>query len=82
MNNGTQASEPNFLSSTEVAAALATSQSTVSRMVTAGRIAPAFQAPGIRGQRFFHRADVDALVREEREQLRARLQRMDQAVPA
>ena len=82
MNNGTQTSEADLMSSSEVAAALATSQSTVSRMVAAGRLVAAFQASGIRGPRYFRRADVERLVAEEREALRARLERMSPAVPA
>ena len=41
-----------------------TDPSTISRLVTAGRLTPAFQAPGPRGAYAFQRRDVEALASE------------------
>lgn len=82
MTKSDDAATPDLVSTSQVAEVLGVGASTVSRMVTAGRLEPAYRAPGIRGAFFFRRADVDALVREERDQLRARLARMDESVPA
>lgn len=40
------------------ARALGVHPSTVSRLVTEGKLTPATKAPGVRGAMFFHQADV------------------------
>ena len=51
------AKEPEFLASSEVAARLGINKSTLSRWVKAGRIKPAYTAPG--GAQYFTLAEVE-----------------------
>lgn len=52
-----------LLTSAQVAERFGVDVRTVARWVNSGRLAPAFQAPGLRGARLFRPEDVDALAR-------------------
>lgn len=47
-----------------VAEMLSADRSTISRMVTRGRLEPALRMAGPRGPMLFHRSDVEALLAE------------------
>ena len=53
-----------LLTTTQAAERLQVSVPTLNRWVRQGRIAPAVQAPGVRGARLYDPADVDALAAE------------------
>lgn len=50
-----------LLSSRDAATLLGRTVSSVHRYVDLGQLSPALQADGLRGAKFFHRADVEAL---------------------
>lgn len=50
-----------LIRSADAAAMLAIDRSTLSRWVKAGKLTPAVEGSGIRGERFFAREDVEAL---------------------
>ena len=52
----------------EVAAMAGRDVRTVNRWVLTGKLKPAVQTPGTRGARMFHVADVEALLKAERDQ--------------
>ena len=53
-----------FLTSKQVAERLQCSVSTISRMVTAGRLIPAMKLDGLRGAMWFSEDDIDTLMQE------------------
>lgn len=53
-----------LLTTTQAAERLQVSVPTLNRWVRQGRIAPAVQAPGVRGARLYDPADIDALAAE------------------
>lgn len=53
-----------LLTSAQVAERFGVDVRTVARWVNAGRLTPAIEAPGLRGARFFHPDDVEALAAE------------------
>lgn len=53
-----------LLSTADVAAEFDRTHVTISRWVRAGKLTPAVEGQGIRGARFFRRADVERLKRE------------------
>ncbi|WP_282824093.1 helix-turn-helix domain-containing protein [Gulosibacter sediminis] len=57
------ANEMQLLSTAEVAIELGCSHSTVSRWVRAGKLKPAVEGAGLRGPRFFRRAEVQRIKR-------------------
>ena len=56
---------PKHLSSAEVAAALGCNVRQVSRLVAAGTLTPAVQAPGLRGAFLFDPAEVARVKRQQ-----------------
>lgn len=59
---------PDNLSSAEVCSELSIDRSTLSRWVAAGKIAPAFKLPGLRGPFVFTRDEVDRVRAEDKAQ--------------
>lgn len=55
---------PNLITTAEARQILYVSQPTLSRMVKAGTIKPAFRLPGVNGAHLFNRADVERLAAE------------------
>ncbi len=53
-----------FLNAAQTAVELNRTVSSVHRYVEVGRLTPAFEAPGLRGAKFFRRSDVEALAAE------------------
>jgi predicted site-specific integrase-resolvase len=60
----TEATRPNYLTSADVAREFGVDKSTVTRWVAAGRIRPAWTAPGERGAHYFTPEAVAALKAE------------------
>ena len=54
-------STPDLLDTAQTCEELGVHQSTLSRWIRRGRIAPAVKGRGVRGPHFFARADVDRL---------------------
>lgn len=52
---------PNLVASAEVCAELNMDRSTLSRWVSAGKIAPAMKMPGRNGAMLFNRSDIERL---------------------
>lgn len=53
---------PELIGSREACALLGIDKSTLSRWVAAGKLNPAYRAPGTNGAMVFNRDDIDALV--------------------
>jgi predicted site-specific integrase-resolvase len=54
-------SDTDLITSTQAREILGVSQSTLSRWVADGKLAPTVQGAGVRGPMFFDRADVESL---------------------
>jgi len=57
-------SKPDLIGSREVCVMLDVATSTLTRWVADGRLSAALKMPGRNGAFLFHRADIEALVRE------------------